>query len=153
MPSGTLPCGVTLLGIVGRKFAPGGGVVGVEVATIALEFGEGVGAVFQIAMPRSNTSMPAVRRKRARAAGWDFELLMIVFFWPTSNAFASKKIIQCRNQALLQVFEPDLPHPPIACYGFAGCGVAVCGFGIRKVYEKPNTMVRPSGRARAWYSS
>jgi hypothetical protein len=33
-------------------------------------------------------------------------------------------------------------------YGFAGCG-----FGIRKVHEKPNTIVRPWGRALAEYSS
>jgi hypothetical protein len=39
-------------------------------------------------------------------------------------------------------------------YGFAvGCCGGGSGFGIRNVHEKPNTMVRPCGRARAWYSS
>jgi hypothetical protein len=36
----------------------------------------------------------------------------------------------------------------IVTYGFAAGG-----FGIRKVHEKPNAKVRPSGRASARYSS
>jgi hypothetical protein len=45
--------------------------------------------------------------------------------------------------------------PPIETqyYGFAAGGGGGSGFGIRKVHEKPKTIVRPSGRAKARYSS
>jgi hypothetical protein len=34
-----------------------------------------------------------------------------------------------------------------------GYGFASCGFGMRSVHERPNTIVRPRGRALAEYSS
>jgi hypothetical protein len=86
MLSGALLGAGAAFGIVGRKFAFWGGGSGADAAKVGLAFGECVEALFHIAIPASNTRMPAAGRKRVRVGETACEGLMTLLVLPMTCA-------------------------------------------------------------------
>jgi hypothetical protein len=86
---------------------------------------------------------------------WWRQIVIVWNAWNASTVWTqcARRIFQLSQlfsqQHLLLLFDwPRKQERHLVPYGFGGTA-----FGIRNVHEKPNTIVRPCGRALAEYSS
>jgi len=104
----------------------------------------------QVKRPRSHCPVtPLIRSNKARVTqiasfGWGVSLRE----WQRVNTLSAASWLDgLANAPYYSILRLIVP------YGFAGSGFGGSGFGILNVHVKPKSMVRPCGRARAWYSS